>query len=395
MFDKTKNKKKQGFSILEVVIYMAIVGILLVGVVDLTLIVKQSQAKFSVNRRVSADVGNTLETIKYLVQGATALPVDNAGTLCEDFEGTQGYNSYYLSLYYNTSSAASILPYECRGDYNATTTAVKVYWKSTADRGIWIDCYRGFINGNAGNCTTIQNYGDASYMLTSAKNTIVYNGGLTFATTTTNGTSALNVSITMGIPNSSQPNYYAATTTASTTAVFRVKLADALAPTEYVCGDGSRATAEVCDSTLTTVCPLNSSYYSGGYGEDGSTCSGKFACSNSCSACIYQAACTGTCAGGGIYSGGYCWYLGTTGQSCSTVCSTHGSCVATNWTDDASCTLLTSLGADCSNGCSPAVGVRYAPYWNPSLSTCADSSSLSQTCNSNSALIQRLCACNN
>jgi hypothetical protein len=232
-------------------------------------------------------------------------------------------------------------------------------------------------------------------MLTSAKNTVVYDGGLTFSTTTSYGTSALNISLTMGIPNADHPNYASATTTASTTAVFRVKLADAPAPTEVVCGDGSRGTGEVCDSSLTTVCPLNSSYYSGGYSEDSSTCSGKYACSNSCSACLYQSACTGTCGGGGTYSGGYCWYLGTTGQSCSTVCSTHGSCVATNWTDDAYCTLLTSLGADCSNGCAPAVGVRYAPYWNPSLSTCAGSSSLSLTCNSTSALVQRLCACNN
>ncbi len=293
---------EKGFSILEVVIYMAIVGILLVGVVDLTLIVKQSQAKFSANRRVSADVGHAVDTIEYLVKNSTGLPVDNAGTLCEDFEGTQGYNSYYLSLYYNTSSAANALPYECRGDYNATTTAVKIYWKSTADRGLWIDCYRGFINGNSGNCTTIQNYGDASYMLTSAKNTVMYNGGLQISTTTSMGNSALNVSVTMGIPNSSQPNYSSATTTASTTVVFRVKLAEALAPTEYVCGDGSRATAEVCDSTLTTACALNGNYYKGGYSEDSSTCSGKVACKNDCSGCLSTAACNGVC-GNGVREG--------------------------------------------------------------------------------------------
>jgi prepilin-type N-terminal cleavage/methylation domain-containing protein len=202
-----KFTRAKGFSLLELIVYIAILGILLVGVVDLALIIKQSQQKFTANRKVSTDLGNALETIKFLTQSATALPVDNAGKLCEDFHGSQGYNTYYLSLYYNTSSAAVALPYECRGDYNATTTAVKIYWKSSSDRGLWIDCYRGFINGNSGNCTTIQNTGDSSFMLTSAKNTVVYDGGLSFSTTTAYGTSALNISLTMGIPNADHPNY--------------------------------------------------------------------------------------------------------------------------------------------------------------------------------------------
>ncbi len=381
---------QKGFSLLEVVIYVAILAILLVGVIDLALIVKQSQAKFTVNRRVTADVGNALDTIKLLVQNATALPVDNNGVLCEDFEGSQGYNSYYLSLYYNTSSAAAALPYECRGDYNATTTAVKIYWKSSADRGLWIDCYRGFINGNSGNCTTIQNYGDASYMLTSAKNTIVYDGGLQFATSTAYGNSALKVSITMGIPNSSQPNYYAATTTASTTAIFQVKLADAPTPTEPVCGDGSVGSGEVCDSTLTTACALDGNYYTGGYVEDNSTCSGKTGCKNDCSACLSSASCNGASCGG-YSSGGKCWYLGSLGQSCTTVCASHGGCVAGNNWDDNSCTVLTALGANCTGGCNITANT-YTPYWD-NATACAFQSSKSESCSASNAGAARLCNC--
>jgi|GEM_PF-6843452 len=384
-------RSKKGFSLLEIVIYMTILSILLVGVVDLALIVKQSQSKFSVNRRVTTDVGNALDTIKALVQGATALPTDNAGTICKDFTGAQGSNTYYLSLYYNTSSAAAILPYECRGDYNATTTAVKIYWKSLADRGLRIDCYRGFINGNSGNCTTIQNDGDASYMLTAAKNTVIYDGGLVFATSTAYGRSALKISITMGIPNSDQPNYYSATTTASTTAVFGVSLANAPAPIEVVCGDGSRGTGEVCDSTLTTACALDSTYYKGGYVEDGSTCSGKAACKNNCSACLSTVSCDGASCGGHS-SGGKCWYLGALGQSCNTVCTGKGGCLAGNNYDDASCTILTAVGANCAGGCETQ-NFRFVPYWDGDI-YCKYSGTMAETCASSDATARRLCACN-
>lgn len=387
-----KFTRAKGFSLLEMIVYIAILSILLVGVIDLALIIKQSQQKFTANRKVSTDLGNALETIKFLTQSATALPVDNAGKLCEDFHGSQGYNTYYLSLYYNTSSAAVALPYECRGDYNATTTAVKIYWKSSSDRGLWIDCYRGFINGNSGNCTTIQNTGDSSFMLTSAKNTVVYDGGLSFSTTTAYGTSALNISLTMGIPNADHPNYANATTTASTTAVFRVKLADTPAPTEVVCGDGARGSGEVCDSTLTTACALDSTYYKGGYVEDGSTCSGKTACNSSCTACLSAASCDGSSCGG-YSSGGKCWYLGAAGQTCNTVCTGHGSCVAGNSFDDASCTVLTHLGADCSNGCN--IGSNfYNPHWDGATpGQCAYSGTLTERCTASVAGVQRLCAC--
>ncbi|MFC1600500.1 S8 family serine peptidase, partial [Patescibacteria group bacterium] len=43
---------------------------------------------------------------------------------------------------------------------------------------------------------------------------------------------------------------------------------------------------------------------------------------------------------GGWEHNGYCWFLGAGGESCSSVCSTHGGCASGNWNDDTSCTVM-------------------------------------------------------
>jgi len=337
---------KSGYTIMEAIIYIAIVSILLVGVVSLNIIIKQSASKFSVLRRVNTDMMTFFDNVDFLVRNSDGFALDNSGVECLDFAGAQGPDTYYLSLYFATSSTQSILPVECRGmgTDTASTTAVKVYWSSTADRGIYMDCYRNFINGNSGNCATIQGNGNTRFSMTSAKRTIIYDGGLQFATSTAMGNTAIETTLTMGIPLAEAASYRA-TTTASSTSAFRIKVANNSQPSEPVCADGTRQTDEICDSNLTSDCTYSSGYYHGAYVEDNSTCSGKYACNNTCSACISAVTCEHTCGAGGVYSGGYCWYLGTLSGTCTAACLTHGGCVAENW-NDLSCTIQEAL-TDC------------------------------------------------
>ncbi|MFH0873660.1 MAG: prepilin-type N-terminal cleavage/methylation domain-containing protein [Candidatus Komeilibacteria bacterium] len=356
-------KKVRGFTLIEMIIYVAVLGVILVGVISISLIVKTAQTKFISHRRVATDLSTALNNVDFLLRNSDGFVTDNSGKQCQDFEGTQGYNSYYLALFYSSSTAMSILPYECSGSFTATTTAVKIYWRDASHRGLWIDCYHGFANGESGNCTKVQSYGDTSFYFTSDKNTVIYNGGLIFATTTAYGSPALSTTLTLGLPNQGQLNFFSATTTASTTTAFRVKISNSPAPTEIICGDGVRQSSEICDSNLTTSCSGNNNYFTGGYVEDDSTCNSKTACKYDCSGCLDSATCTGSpCAVDGIYSGGYCYYLGAANQSCTTVCTTHGGCVA-GALSDTSCTLLTELDANCGGGCGIGSLNAYHPSW--------------------------------
>lgn len=61
-----------------------------------------------------------------------------------------------------------------------------------------------------------------------------------------------------------------------------------------VCGNGIVEGSEVCDSTFTSICAADSNYYHGGYVENGTTCSGKYACKNDCTTCLQVILCTGS-----------------------------------------------------------------------------------------------------
>jgi len=288
-------KNKYGFTLVEIILYVTILSILLVGVVQLSIIIKQSGLKFNSYRTVQTDGSNFLTNLDFLVKNSSGFAKDNTGP-CYDFSGTQGPSDYYLSLYFNTSSATTVLPPECPGKGNtvASTTAVKIYWRGGGYNSIWMDCYRAFINGNAGNCTTIRGEGNIKFRLTSDNDVAVYDGGLSLATTTAGGNTALEVSLTMGIPGNEGAIFSSATTTASTTSAFRVQVADAQAPVEAVAGDHVLGGSEVCDSDLTSACALNASYYKGQYVEDDSTCNGAVACNATASACLTSLACNGS-----------------------------------------------------------------------------------------------------
>ena len=95
----------------------------------------------------------------------------------------------------------------------------------------------------------------------------------------------------------------------------------------------------------------------------------------------------------GWYYKGYCWYMGSVAsQSCNTVCTTHGGCIAENWNDDSSCNIGYHFtpGAD---SCSE-ISLPRAPYKLNNDLYYRDSA-VNQDCSSNGGGYERFCACTN
>ncbi len=162
------------------------------------------------------------------------------------------------------------------------------------------------------------------------------------------------------------------------------------------CADGIVGGSEVCDYT-STACPNNASYRYTGYAYDGVTCtSSTYACNTSCNGCINQASCLGTCDSGGVYSGGYCWYVAPDdSSSCTAVCSTHGSCTVGTWNDDASCTIAAALGISCTS-CTGSATNKAPAYDSVSNGCYYRSGGGNAACSGNHGIsdFRRICACN-
>lgn len=95
----------------------------------------------------------------------------------------------------------------------------------------------------------------------------------------------------------------------------------------------------------------------------------------------------------GWEDGGYCWYFGGAGQSCDTVCTTHGGCVAEHWNDDGSCTRLDHF-TSC-NRCDWDASA-YAPFASGrSYELCKYRVLFGQSCSASTPGAKRLCACTN
>src|SRR3989344_2245007 len=114
MLTKLRQSSQRGFSFIEVVLYVAILSIVVVGMIEVSLIIKQQAFKFSVLRRVSTDAATALDNIDFLIRNSDGFAFDNSGA-CLDFSGSQSPSAYYLSLYFATTSSQTILPLECRG----------------------------------------------------------------------------------------------------------------------------------------------------------------------------------------------------------------------------------------------------------------------------------------
>jgi len=155
-------KNRNGFTLMETVLYLAIVGILFVAVINFHLILGGSATKLSSNINTSSNRRIALSKIDYLIRNADGMLKDIYGD-CSDFSEPS------LALYFSDDT---YLPEGCVGSGGA----VKI---SLNDKRVLITCYPGIsYNGQYAACDTTSS---DSYYLTTL-DVAVGNNDLIFST---------------------------------------------------------------------------------------------------------------------------------------------------------------------------------------------------------------------
>lgn len=209
MFSFLKKFDQRGFSLVETVLYLAIVGILLVAVVDFNLTLSGTASKLGANIKTSQNRRSTLSAIDYLARNADGLLRD-----------VNGYclTSSTLALYF---ASDDYLPGTCV----ESGGGVKIY---TDNNRVKLSCYPNIAyNGWYGACeATVGN----SYYLSSPEINIA-SGGLVFATSTATSTfsSFMNISTLLTLTNiDNGQSELSAESIASSTITLRNQQLDAL-----------------------------------------------------------------------------------------------------------------------------------------------------------------------
>ncbi len=145
------------------------------------------------------------------------------------------------------------------------------------------------------------------------------------------------------------------------------------------------------------VCDSGGVAQTTGWGANLYNCSGSNKrCHNgtcvTCGGWLYDDGCSG-CAGQGVAGvhNNACWYGSGAGQTCTTVCGGQG-CVAAEWNDDSSCTVLKTLigcGWTCRSG-----AYNFAPTTKGGTADGWRRSGASQSCGGSYSGWKRACVCN-
>ncbi len=210
-------KKQFGFTLMEAVLYMAIVAILLTAVVTFHLTLGSTSYKLTNNILTSRSRRTAISGIDYLIKNSDGFWRDVSGN-CSDFDATPPV----LALYFSSSSD-EYLP----GDCVKSGGGVKI---SVVDQRIKMTCYPDVPNGYYQACDASVFAAGNSYFLT-AEDVVVLNNSLSFATstatTTSNKYTAVTTHLSVGVPDFSQLNL-AATSTATSTVIMRNEQGDGL-----------------------------------------------------------------------------------------------------------------------------------------------------------------------
>lgn len=167
---KIKQKLK-GFTLIETILYLAIVGILLSAIIDFSITLGNSSSKMSANIDVSRNRRFALDTINYLLRNADGLWKDVYNNDCSNFNSSP----QILALYF---SSDAYLPGTCVVNGGGV--------KISLDSGqVKMTCYpNAGYNGSYNTCATAAGN---SYFLTSPE-VAVTNSNLVFATSTATST---------------------------------------------------------------------------------------------------------------------------------------------------------------------------------------------------------------
>lgn len=112
------NKSGAGFTLVELIIYTAILSILLVALVTFAGIVQDSRARFRVLDATNGTANRVMNVINTLIRNSDGFVADSSGTRCV-------FNNK-LWLYYATSSASHAPP-GCLGEYASGAISVEPY----------------------------------------------------------------------------------------------------------------------------------------------------------------------------------------------------------------------------------------------------------------------------
>lgn len=211
-----KDNKQFGFSLMEAIIYLTIVGILLTAVVSLHLTLGGTQSKLTSNILTSRNRRMSLGAIDYLVQNSSGLWKD-LEDYCSDFNSEPPV----LALYFEDDTH---LPGTCVENGGGVTITV-------SNKRLVLTCYPNIIgNGYYDVCNTTTYPAGNIYYLSSPE-VEVLDSSLAFSTSTSSSTLnnylALSTNLTINTPYSEQVKL-AATSTATSTVVLKNEKASGL-----------------------------------------------------------------------------------------------------------------------------------------------------------------------
>lgn len=214
---KHKTKIKQsGFTIIEAVLYLAIVAIVLVAAVEFHLTMGSTASKLSSNITTSQNRRAAMSSIDFLVRNSDGFLKDLNGH-CSNLAASPPV----LALYFKSDT---YLPGSCVASGGGVRITVD-------DRQVKMTCYPNiYYNGGWRTCDTGIYTPSTTFELTSPE-VVVHDAGLVFSTSTATSTNVsfpnITTNLSVGMLSHEQVSL-AATSTASSTIVMRNEQPDGL-----------------------------------------------------------------------------------------------------------------------------------------------------------------------
>ncbi|MFA5126608.1 MAG: LamG-like jellyroll fold domain-containing protein [Patescibacteria group bacterium] len=193
---------RTGFTLIETILYLAIVGIILTSVIEFSMTLGRTTSKLGSNIDVSRDRRLSLNIISYLIRNADGFLKDTSGD-CSSF----GVTPPILALYFNNDTW---LPGTCVENGGGVKITI-------SSNRIKMTCYPNITNnGQYGACSATAGN---SYWLT-GPDLMVTNTDLTFATSTATSTldgfRSITTHVKVSVPSAGQVNLQASSAATST-----------------------------------------------------------------------------------------------------------------------------------------------------------------------------------
>lgn len=239
-----KKLNNNGFSFIEVVLYLAIVAILLTAVIDFNLSLNGTATKVASNVDASRNRRLSLTAIDYLMKNADGLLKD-VNEECSDFASSPEV----LALYFDSDT---YLPGTCVEGGGGVRIGLD-------NRQVKMTCYPNIpYNGWYQACSTSVFPAGNAYYLTGPE-TVVLDSSLSFSTSTATSTANnfidISTVLTVGILSQGQINVAATSTATSTVAIRNQQLSGLVSWWKF---DDSVVSAAVDSAGVNNLtCPVN------------------------------------------------------------------------------------------------------------------------------------------